>query len=78
VEALRDIGAAHGASSSQVALAWLVRANGDTVVAIPGASRRRHAEENAGALALNLAPAEMDRLEQLSRAAGALGGRGAG
>ena len=36
---LRDVAAAHDATPGQVALAWLVTYYGDTVVAIPGASR---------------------------------------
>jgi aryl-alcohol dehydrogenase-like predicted oxidoreductase len=67
VDALRAIAAAHEATPSQVALNWLLHAHGETVVAIPGASRPRHAEEAAGAMGFRLAPAEMSRLEELSR-----------
>jgi len=67
VEELRRIAAAHAATPSQVALNWLLHAHGETVVAIPGASRPRHAGEAAGAMGFRLAPAEMSRLEELSR-----------
>lgn len=66
VEALREIARAREVTPSQVALNWLVSFHGDTVVAIPGASRRRHAEENVGALGLHLSRAELDRLDALS------------
>jgi aryl-alcohol dehydrogenase-like predicted oxidoreductase len=68
---LRDVAAAHGATPGQVALAWLVTYYGDTVVAIPGASRPEHATEAAGAMDLQLTEAEMQRIDRLSAAAGA-------
>jgi aryl-alcohol dehydrogenase-like predicted oxidoreductase len=68
---LRDVAAAHGATPAQVALAWLVTYYGDTVVAIPGASRPEQAAEAAGARDLQLTEAEMQRIERLSAAAGA-------
>ncbi len=68
IEGLREIAAAHQASVGQVALAWLITNYGDTVVAIPGASKPHHAEEAAGALKVTLAPDESARLAELSRA----------
>ncbi len=67
IEELRKIAAAHGAAAGQVALAWLCQFHGDTVVAIPGASRAAQAEENAGALELSLSRGELDTIDQLSR-----------
>ncbi|WP_116947216.1 aldo/keto reductase [Jiangella endophytica] len=66
IDELRTLAAAHGATPSQVALAWLTSYYGDTVVAIPGASKPRHAEESAGAMALRLSVAELDRLAAVS------------
>jgi hypothetical protein len=37
-------------------------AHGDTIVAIPGASKAAHAQESAGAMAFALASEEMSRL----------------
>ena len=68
VDAVRDIASAHGATPSQVALAWVVQFHGDTVVAIPGATKARHAEEAAGALSLKLTPSDLARLDEVSRA----------
>jgi aryl-alcohol dehydrogenase-like predicted oxidoreductase len=67
VTAVEEIAATHGATPSQVALNWLVHFHGDTVVAIPGATSVRQAEENAGALGFQLTEAELTRLDELSR-----------
>jgi aryl-alcohol dehydrogenase-like predicted oxidoreductase len=67
VDEVRRIAAARGVTPSQVALNWLLHSHGETVVAIPGASRPRHAEDAAGAMGFRLAPDEIGRLEQLSR-----------
>jgi aryl-alcohol dehydrogenase-like predicted oxidoreductase len=45
--ALEGIAASHGVTTAQVALNWLVSFHGDSVVAIPGATRPAHAEESA-------------------------------
>lgn len=67
VDELRAIGEAHGASVSQVALNWLITYYGDTVVAIPGASKPAQATEAAAAMDLRLTDAQRDRLHELSR-----------
>jgi len=67
VEALAQIGARHGATPAQVALNWVVNFHGDTVVAMPGASRPEQARENALAAALQLKPAETAILDELTR-----------
>ena len=67
IDGLRDIAAAHSATVSQVALAWLITYYRDTVVAIPGASKPHHAEEAAGALKVKLSTEESARLAELSK-----------
>ena len=67
IDALREIGARYQASAAQVALSWLVTFHGDAVVAIPGATRVRHARDNVGALRFTLEREELDRLDELSR-----------
>ncbi|MCD0446607.1 aldo/keto reductase [Glycomyces sp. A-F 0318] len=67
IEELKRIAAAHGASPSQVALAWVVTFYGDTVVAIPGASRPEQAAEAAASGDLVLGGRELDRLDEASR-----------
>jgi aryl-alcohol dehydrogenase-like predicted oxidoreductase len=67
VDTLTEVARAHGATAGQVALAWLTQFHGDTVVVIPGASRLGQAEENLGALGFELSPAELERIDLLSR-----------
>jgi aryl-alcohol dehydrogenase-like predicted oxidoreductase len=67
IDELRLIARSHGVSPAQVALAWTVSFHGDTVVAIPGASRPQHAEQSAGALGLELGRKELTRIDELSR-----------
>jgi len=63
VDALREIAKKHGATPSQVALAWLIRK--PNVVAIPGASSVKQVEENVAAAEVDLADDEADRLSSL-------------
>ena len=64
VRALREVAAAHRATPSQVALAWLVRQ--PNVVAIPGASSVAQLEENVAAADLELSAEEAALLEGAS------------
>jgi len=66
VVALEEIGKAHGASASQVALSWVVNAQGEIVVAIPGATTVEQARDNAAAMSLRLGSTDMRRLDELS------------
>ena len=67
IEALGEIAADHGATIAQVALSWLIHFNGVTIVAIPGASKPAHAEQNAAAMNLELTEKELTRIDELSR-----------
>ena len=67
IDELTKIAQAHGATESQVALAWLVQFSGDCVVAIPGATKVKHVDENVGAMRLTLSATELQRLDELSR-----------
>jgi aryl-alcohol dehydrogenase-like predicted oxidoreductase len=60
--AVRDLAAAKGAASGQIALAWLLH-KGPDVVPIPGTKRRRYLEENVGAADVSLSAEEMARLD---------------
>ena len=73
IESLREIGAAHYATISQVALAWLITNYGETLVAIPGASKPRHAAEAAAAMQVTLTAQELQRLNDLSHGSRARG-----
>jgi aryl-alcohol dehydrogenase-like predicted oxidoreductase len=67
IKVLEDVAEVHGATVSQVALSWLVNFSGDTVVAIPGASKPKHAEESAGAMKVTLTSGEIERIDHVSR-----------
>ena len=67
VEELRQIASAHDATPSQVALNWLLRFHGSTVVAIPGAYTTGQARENARAMKLGLSQEALDRLQEISK-----------
>ncbi|GGH82589.1 aryl-alcohol dehydrogenase-like predicted oxidoreductase [Pullulanibacillus pueri] len=67
VSELTAIGQAHGISATQVALNWLITYYGETVVAIPGASKPHHAEANASAMSVRLTESELQRIDELSR-----------
>ena len=67
IDVLSKIAESKSATVSQVALSWLVNFSGDIVVAIPGASKPKHAEESAGAMKVALTPEEMERIDHVSR-----------
>lgn len=62
VEVLRAIGAAHGVSAAQVALAWLL-AQGPDVVPIPGTKRRVTMADSVAAADLELTAEDLARLD---------------
>lgn len=66
IDAMREIAGAHQATISQVALAWLITNYGDTVIAIPGASKPHQAAEAAGAMNVALTVGETQRLTDIS------------
>ncbi|HEX3509166.1 MAG TPA: aldo/keto reductase [Candidatus Dormibacteraeota bacterium] len=67
VDALGEMGAKHGATNSQVALAWLIRK--PNVVAIPGASNLKQLEENVAAADVELSDDDDARLTALALSA---------
>jgi pyridoxine 4-dehydrogenase len=66
--ALRSISSRHGATPAQVVLAWLL-SRSPVVVAIPGTASLAHLNENVDALAIELTPDDIARLDayRLSR-----------
>ena len=67
INTLKEIGQSHGATVTQVALNWLVNFHGETVVAIPGASKVAHAEQNAGAMKFTLSTDELVSIDEMTR-----------
>ena len=74
VAAVERLAAEKGCASAQLALAW-VMAQGEDVVPIPGTKRRRYLEENAAAVDVALAPADLARLDAAFPAGAAAGER---
>lgn len=67
IDELKKIAIAYNCTASQVALNWLLTYNGDTVVAIPGATKAAHAAQNVGAMNFRLTAKECQILDELSR-----------
>jgi aryl-alcohol dehydrogenase-like predicted oxidoreductase len=67
VEALDEVAAAHGVTVAQVALNWLIHFHGETVVAIPGATKPYQVVENSAAMGFALSGQDMARIDEVSR-----------
>ena len=63
---LKELADKYSVTPSQVALNWLIHFNGDTVVAIPGATKEIHVKENSGAMSFRLSDEDMLRLDNVS------------
>lgn len=61
-----DTAEIYGDGASEVALNWLIHFHGDTVVAIPGATKEHHVKENTGAISFRLSDEELAQLDQVS------------
>ncbi len=61
---IEAIAAAHGASSAQVALAWLL-SRGEDIIPIPGTKQQKYLEQNAAAVDLALDPGEIELLSSV-------------
>ena len=68
-EEIARIAEAHGATSAQVSLAWLLGL-ADNVIPIPGTRSGKHLAENLEAASLRLSDAERERLDRLPQAYG--------
>ena len=65
-ELVKKLAMKYEAIPSQVALNWLIHFHGDTIVAIPGATKAKHAEENTGAMKFRLSSEDMTLLDEVS------------
>jgi len=74
VTRVKAIAAEKGCTPSQLALAWVL-AQGNDVVPIPGTTRRKHLEENVGALAIRLTPGDLARIDEVAPKGVAAGDR---
>ncbi len=62
VDKVRTLATEIGCTPGQLALAWVL-AQGEDIVPIPGTKRRSYLDENAGALAVRLGPAQLAALD---------------
>jgi aryl-alcohol dehydrogenase-like predicted oxidoreductase len=69
VDEVQAVAAEAGATTAQVALAWLL-AQGDDIAPIPGTKRVARVEENCAADAVELTAGQIARLNHLTPAAG--------
>jgi aryl-alcohol dehydrogenase-like predicted oxidoreductase len=67
VATLEEIGSRYNATAAQVALSWIINAQGDIVVTIPGVTRASQAVESAGAMRFKLTAEEILKLDEISR-----------
>jgi aryl-alcohol dehydrogenase-like predicted oxidoreductase len=74
VHRIEALAADKGCTPSQLVLAWLLAQGGD-VLPIPGTKRRDRLEENLGALAVRLSPADVARISAAVPAGAAAGTR---
>ena len=63
-EVLNQVARAHGASPTQIALAWLLRRS-PIMLPIPGTSSIQHLEENVAAAALRITDDEFEKLSRV-------------
>jgi aryl-alcohol dehydrogenase-like predicted oxidoreductase len=61
--AVADVAREHGATPTQIALAWLL-AHSPVMLPIPGTSRVKHLEENVAAASIQLTDEELERLSR--------------
>ena len=66
---LNRIAEAHGASPTQIALAWLLRRS-SIMLPIPGTSSIEHLEQNVAAVSLRLTGEEFEELSEVSELVG--------
>ena len=63
---LEELAKKYEVSASQIALNWVITYHGETIFAIPGASKPHHAEENIGAMNFELSREELEELSRIS------------
>ncbi|MBS1877698.1 MAG: aldo/keto reductase [Acidobacteria bacterium] len=74
VDRIRHLAAEKALPAAQLAIAW-VMAQGEDIVAIPGAKRRQHLEENAAAARIRLSQADLASLAAIAPKDSAIGTR---
>jgi len=63
---LEKLAEKYDATPGQIALNWLIHFHGETVVAIPGASKMEHARSNGTAMGFKLSNEDLDLLDKMT------------
>jgi aryl-alcohol dehydrogenase-like predicted oxidoreductase len=66
IDLLEHLSQKYDATPSQIALNWVINAHGETVFAIPGASKIKQVADNIGTMKFQLTPGELQALGDLS------------
>jgi len=66
VNLVKELAGKFNVTPAQIALNWLITYHGDTVVAIPGATKETHVRENVGTMTFRLPDEDMLRLDKES------------
>jgi aryl-alcohol dehydrogenase-like predicted oxidoreductase len=74
ITVLNDVATKHGATASQVAIAWVL-AKGDAIVPVIGARKRTQLAEAIGAVALKFSPSDLAEIESAIPASDVAGTR---
>ena len=74
VQRIGELAARKRCTPGQLALAWVL-AQGEYILPIPGTRRSRNLDENLGALAVRLTPAELAEIESVAPAGAVAGAR---
>ncbi|MRH45023.1 aldo/keto reductase [Aquibacillus halophilus] len=67
IDLLEEKAKKYGVSQTQIALNWLIHFHGETVVAIPGASKGHHVQENIGTLQFKLSKDDLEEIDKISQ-----------
>jgi aryl-alcohol dehydrogenase-like predicted oxidoreductase len=68
VKLVKELAEKYNVSASQIALNWLVSFHGDAIIAIPGATKTVHANDNTGSMHFILSGEDMQKLDKVSSA----------
>lgn len=66
VKLVKELADKYNVTPSQIALNWLIHFHGETVVAIPGATKTQHVKENTGTMSFRLSDEDMTKLDRAS------------
>lgn len=66
INVLKELAEKYQVTPSQIALNWLINFHGDTVIAIPGATKFSQAKDNVNSMKFKLNKDELDYLDNVS------------